>query len=107
MLTVSCFDLATTGTIGTQERLIHCHAGISVQSILQIEQKQQLDDIRALVKPNLFYNTLGSIHPCSGVEGKSLHNNYIKEQLNKNTNLHFRLYRYLCGRSAGDSLNLT
>ena len=42
-------------------------------------QQQQLDGIKALVKPNILYNTLGSIHPCSGVEGKSLHNNYIKE----------------------------
>jgi len=35
---------ATAGTFGTQEGLMPSHAGVQVQNIHQIEQKQQLED---------------------------------------------------------------
>ena len=58
-----------------------------VQNILQIEQKTTgWMILESLFKPNYLYNTLGSILPYSGVEGKSQHNYYIKD-LNKNTEI--------------------
>ena len=62
--------LATGGTIGTQEGLIPSHAGVSGPEYPTNSKKyhswKMAAGIGPLVKPDLFYNTLSSIHQPFG-----------------------------------------